>query len=82
MNVSRLWTVYFVLTVKRVRVDRRDGAAVLRGVLLPRTTTNQVVRASVVRILSDVMNSVPGGVLPHTLYFFLYFVDLHPCLIS
>ena len=63
----RLWTVYFILTVKPVRVDRGDGTAVLRGVLLPQTATNQVVRASVVRKLSGVMNSVPGGVLPYTL---------------
>ena len=59
--------MYFIVTVKRVRVDRGDGTAVFRGVLLPRTIINQVVRASVVRKLSGVMNSVAGGVLPHTL---------------
>lgn len=66
-NVPRLWTVYFILTLKPVRVDRGDGTAVLIRVLVPQTTTNQVVRASVVRKLSGVMNSVQGGVLPHTL---------------
>jgi hypothetical protein len=52
--VLRLCAVFFILTVKPVRVDRGDGTAVLRVVLLPRTTANQVVKASVVRKLSGV----------------------------
>jgi len=68
--------VYFILTVKPVRVDRGDGTTVLRGVLLPRTTANQVVSASVVRKLSGVNEFSSGrSSVSHVIRAFVAFLE-------